>query len=240
VQQKRLRARALRGEAGTQLSEDRSTSLYRYFDAEGTLLYVGIAYDPDKRKQGHAQTAAESWYPLIAGRTVEFFETREEAEEAEVRAIRSERPRFNRRHSVTREPEVIEQDERLGRRRSRGLGRSPRATQSLQADCYRVLRERIESGYYAAGESLPAANELLRSFGVNAQTLRTACLELEKDGFIRKAGIRGYLVQTADHRRVNVCIGRPEEAAATLRAAMTGEQVDALIRALQQPVARDE
>lgn len=69
--------------------------LYRYFDADGTLLYVGIAKDPDKRYGEHASAGAR-WVPYAASRTVAEYPDRESALAAERAAIRYEMPVYNR------------------------------------------------------------------------------------------------------------------------------------------------
>lgn len=216
------------------MSEDRSTTLYRYFDVEGTLLYVGIAYDADQRKKGHSQSAAESWYPLIAERRIEVFDTRAEAEDAEVRAIRSEKPRFNRRHVAQRGPEVRADDLQREQRKWRVAAATQSTGTPQYFTIYRYLSEKIDSGWYAPGESLPTKTQLLKTFGTTGPTLSRAYQELENNGYIEKAGIKGYVVLPPEERRVAICVGRPEEAAAALRAAMTGEQLAALLVALQQ------
>jgi hypothetical protein len=85
---------------------DARTALCRFFDADDSLLYIGIAADPDHRQTQHARDAADTWYPLMATRTVEWFDTREEAGAAERAALATERPRFNMAHSPHRGPET--------------------------------------------------------------------------------------------------------------------------------------
>ncbi|MFF9168278.1 MULTISPECIES: hypothetical protein [unclassified Streptomyces] len=89
------------------MSTDRRTALYRFFDDSDSLLYVGIAYDPDRRAKLHARSAADTWWPLIKERTDEWFDTRKEAEAAEKAAIASERPRFNMKDSTHLGPEAF-------------------------------------------------------------------------------------------------------------------------------------
>lgn len=73
---------------------DKPTALYRLLDASGRLLYVGIGYRVSARYRSHA--AEKDWWPLVASRTVEWFETREAAEVAEEAAINTEAPLFNK------------------------------------------------------------------------------------------------------------------------------------------------
>lgn len=77
------------------LKAARRTSLYRYFACDETLLYIGIAYDPDARAKQHAAT--KSWWANVDhSRTlVVWFDDRESAASAELAAIRNERPLHN-------------------------------------------------------------------------------------------------------------------------------------------------
>jgi hypothetical protein len=67
--------------------------LYRHFDKEGILLYVGISYNALTRLNQHKRTAL--WFKDIVNVTIEQFETRKEVEEAELIAIRTEKPKYN-------------------------------------------------------------------------------------------------------------------------------------------------
>ncbi len=72
------------------------TALYRHFDAEGRLLYVGVSKNAAARFSQHAD---KPWFDEIANMTVERFPTRAEAEAAERAAIRAESPIHNIIHS---------------------------------------------------------------------------------------------------------------------------------------------
>lgn len=71
----------------------RRTALYRLFDAEGRLLYVGIAFNPADRWRGHSST--KFWWHEVSRREVEWRETRGDALRAEAEAILVERPLYN-------------------------------------------------------------------------------------------------------------------------------------------------
>lgn len=67
--------------------------LYRYRDACGCLLYVGITDDLDDRDVAHRRDSP--WHGLAVKREFDFFPTRDEAEEAERLAVLREKPAFN-------------------------------------------------------------------------------------------------------------------------------------------------
>jgi predicted GIY-YIG superfamily endonuclease len=69
------------------------TTLYRYFDSEGQLLYVGITGDNTKRQSQHRRSSF--WFGEIAYATFEHFEERQKALEAEGKAIKDEKPLHN-------------------------------------------------------------------------------------------------------------------------------------------------
>lgn len=72
-------------------------SLYRHFDAQGRLLYVGISKNALARMEGHAGSA---WYAQIATVTIEHYNSRDSARRAEQEAITSERPAYNKINSI--------------------------------------------------------------------------------------------------------------------------------------------
>lgn len=76
-----------------------STTLYRYFDSEGHLLYVGISGNNLKRQSQHKKNAA--WFGLVSTATFEHYESRTEALAAEKLAIQRENPAHNIQHAKT-------------------------------------------------------------------------------------------------------------------------------------------
>jgi excisionase family DNA binding protein len=71
----------------------RVTTLYRFYDADGRLLYIGISGNPGRRFDQHAQE--KNWWVLVARSTMEHFPGRRAAERAEAAAIVREQPLFN-------------------------------------------------------------------------------------------------------------------------------------------------
>jgi hypothetical protein len=67
--------------------------LYRHFDKDGNLLYVGVALNAVSRLR-HPKVRS-SWFDDITLITIETYRTREEALIAETAAIAGEKPTFN-------------------------------------------------------------------------------------------------------------------------------------------------
>ena len=75
------------------------TSLYRHFDNNGKLLYIGISLSFLNRLGQHAEHA--HWFNSIKRVEVEHFETRNDALIAELDAIVKEKPAYNIQHNVS-------------------------------------------------------------------------------------------------------------------------------------------
>ena len=86
---------------------DKETALYRHFDAEGVLLYVGITLNWRNRTWQHKKTA--HWFRDIAEIKIEWFDKRNEAIEAERDAILNELPKYNIQLRYT-EPKKAKED----------------------------------------------------------------------------------------------------------------------------------
>lgn len=85
------------------------TILYRYFDDNNRLLYVGITKDQRKRFSSHNRKSL--WMTDAVRCTLEHFETREKAKAAETRAIQDEYPLHNiaetaRKNKIRLSPEA--------------------------------------------------------------------------------------------------------------------------------------
>lgn len=75
------------------------TILYRYFDSDGQLLYVGITGDQLKRQSQHRRSS--KWFDQVSSAQFQHYTSRAEAAAAEVRAIQEENPIFNHQHIKT-------------------------------------------------------------------------------------------------------------------------------------------
>jgi hypothetical protein len=75
-----------------------TTALYRRFDKDGRLLYIGISDWPYDRAVGHGVHSL--WVQFVASGTNTWFAGRKEASDVEKLAIKEELPLFNRLHSA--------------------------------------------------------------------------------------------------------------------------------------------
>lgn len=82
------------------VTEDQATAVYRFFDADGALLYVGLTCNPGKRWEQHS--AEKLWWSDVAEVTVEQHPNRAAADHAETVAIQAENPRYNIRKRGTK------------------------------------------------------------------------------------------------------------------------------------------
>lgn len=72
---------------------DSRTYVYRLFDRQGRLIYVGATVDPETRISVHRQTTW--WGPQIHRIKIKVYPNRQQANDAEKEAIRTEHPRWN-------------------------------------------------------------------------------------------------------------------------------------------------
>jgi predicted GIY-YIG superfamily endonuclease len=68
------------------------TAVYRLYDEDGHLLYVGCSRTPKRRIAAHR---VRPWWSAVARTDVQQFATRDEARRIETEAIQNENPRHN-------------------------------------------------------------------------------------------------------------------------------------------------
>lgn len=77
---------------------DNPTSVYRYYDKLGLLLYVGVTGRAGRRNREHSKRAP--FWPYVARQEVDHFSTPEQALIHEAKLIRINKPPFNTIHNV--------------------------------------------------------------------------------------------------------------------------------------------
>lgn len=85
---------------------ERPHVLYRFFDAEDVLLYVGRTVDPGSRWKNHSK--AKPWWIDVVTVRAEHFPDLESVSAAERRAIETEHPRYNIVHRKPRTAALAE------------------------------------------------------------------------------------------------------------------------------------
>lgn len=73
------------------------TALYRHFDTTGRLLYVGISISAGTRTEQHRRASA--WFEDVTRIEIQWHPNRAAAEAAEWKAIKNEKPLYNKAFS---------------------------------------------------------------------------------------------------------------------------------------------
>jgi predicted GIY-YIG superfamily endonuclease len=81
------------GERGVVTDDRERVALYRIRDEDDVLIYIGITNSIPVRWNGHQ--AVQPWWDEVRSLTVEWYDTRVEAERAEKAAILAEQPKYN-------------------------------------------------------------------------------------------------------------------------------------------------
>lgn len=79
------------------LFENDETELYRHYNSDGDLLYIGISISTMLRLSGHRKDSA--WFKEIETIKIERFSSRRAAFVAEEAAIKLEKPKYNIFHN---------------------------------------------------------------------------------------------------------------------------------------------
>ena len=140
------------------MEQQRSTAIYRLFDSEGQLLYVGISDRPEVRWTEHA--LSKNWWHLVAHQSIDWLPTRTVALAAEAEATKNERPLFNAIRMADGSIVKAVYDDSVAREK---------ITRAL----LREIRERVLN----AGTQVTASG-VARRFGVSASTAASAIRSL--------------------------------------------------------------
>jgi excisionase family DNA binding protein len=94
---------------------DSQTQLYRHFNRDGELLYVGISLNALGRLEQHGVVSL--WFDEIHRVEIETFASRSAALAAEREAIKSEKPRHNVQHKVVERRQIDPTESRVNESR---------------------------------------------------------------------------------------------------------------------------
>lgn len=152
------------------------TALYRYLDTEGQPLYIGITSNVKERKKSHAQSR---WDREASSFTVEWFDSTQAALAAELSAIKTEKPAYNRAHNFG--------DITLDKVDWPSLADAHR-TKAIQLA--ELMRVEIESGRWPVGHRIPRPDELASAVDIGFGTAMHAITKLIREGHVYLR--RGY------------------------------------------------
>lgn len=132
----------------------RSFCVYRCFDADGALLYIGHSARILGRLEEHA--IDKTWFSRIAQVTVEHFPSRAEASAAEAVAIEAEAPSMNVIAGVmrTKDTYVDTETRRAIGQRIREARTRAGMSQAQLAQCLRIRQSAVSQ--WERGSTLPA------------------------------------------------------------------------------------
>lgn len=154
--------------------ESKRTALYRLYDGDDRLLYIGISALPKARWERHA--TLQPWWHLVARKSLEWHDDRASAIKAEAEATAAEGPLYDRSW-----------------RRSRS---EPRGGYDYSEDVNKVvegLRTMIERGEHPAGAKI-STGPIAAEFGVSRTAAGTAMRMLTESGLLRFRVHGRYLV----------------------------------------------
>lgn len=205
-------------------------ALYRLYDAEDRLLYVGVASDPETRWKQHARYKADLWWSEVHRKTVQWFFSRLDALHAETRAIQVELPRYNiiHRPSPLTIPDMKRPDHGV-----RTMG--PRGYEPLYQYIADQIFEQIRLGYVEPGDRLPPMRDMATYFRTSMATMQNSVAALKNRGVLEGRTGTGIYVAPEEAWKAHIHIGDLRQTAVDLAAVLTPADVAELARLLTLP-----
>jgi predicted GIY-YIG superfamily endonuclease len=154
---------------------DEPTALYRLYDANDVLLYLGITFSPRARWEQHRRE--KTWAHLVTRRTVEWYPDRPSALAAEAAATAAEKPLHDYSWRHRQEQEKPE-------------WRDPEGQQVVMDGVTTAIR----NGEYVAGDLL-RMGAVGEQYGVAKATASYAMRKLADRGLLKLRYHGRYVVQ---------------------------------------------
>lgn len=144
------------------------SALYRLYDSEDVLLYVGISRYPNERLKEHA--GDKLWWHHVARHEIAWLDNRGEALKAEAEAMTEERPLYNGYHHL-----------------GRGWPQKARKYDDTaeRAAVREGVRSALERGDYPPGTLLQGA-PIGRQYGASPCTAHSVLHDLADEGLLVK------------------------------------------------------
>lgn len=169
----------------------RRCCLYRHFDADGVLLYVGISSDPGHRTFEHSVGAGRRWVNYASRMEGVWYASTEAARAAELIAIRHEAPVFN---SANRSSHAESEARKRAYEQSHvplavpGEHVPPRLT---RAEATEAVRQQILARDLPPGEKMTPIPALAVELDIGHERARLVVETLVKEGWLEKPRFRG-------------------------------------------------
>lgn len=157
------------------------TAVYRLWDAQGKLLYVGLSHSPRNRYVQHE--GDKLWWPAVERRHETWYDTRKEAEAAERAAIGNEAPLYNKT------------DENGANCLPHDCLNADARSESSSA-VLPILEADLRAGSYPKHRFLPMPVELGRRYGHAARHVLAALNELQGKGLVHRVSSNRYIPTT--------------------------------------------
>lgn len=145
------------------------TDLYRYLSADGRLLYVGVSLNAALRAGAHR---LRPWWHEVATITVEHYDDRGAALDAERRAILTERPAYNVTHNADKIGTTPERARALAAERAKRYRDRRRGHEHAMSDDPRARAKRKMRRGAKIGDLDPEEQEAVRAYNREYQRAR--------------------------------------------------------------------
>ncbi|MFV8317046.1 GIY-YIG nuclease family protein [Mycobacterium sp. 23] len=151
--------------------------LYRFFSEDGALLYVGITNSPRDRFSQHRSTAP--WWKEATNITLTRYTNRNELAAAEIQAIKTENPKYNRTHT---QPPPAQANRPIRKLRSSNARRGEPI--SNQANAFQAPDAIACDGYQPPQDKLPLA-AARKTWALPCPDCNSSPVYQEPDGLIK-------------------------------------------------------
>lgn len=160
------------------------TALYRLYDVDDQLLYVGISHEPEERLKDHKWDPHHGrWTDQVVRQEIEWCASLSAARGAEAQAIQAERPLHNGTHNHPLAPFSAEAWPKIPGRHGK--------VDALAA----LICEEIDAGRWRPGMKIPASKALALATGMSKSAATNAIRKLHAEGrlkVIRGVGVFVY------------------------------------------------
>lgn len=153
-------------------------AVYRLWDTDGNLLYIGSAYDPEERCKAHR---SKPWWPSVVRRTEEWHSTRGEAYAEEMKAIAVEGAKYNQMGApgyTTPQTDAVKQRNALAKTRGKLISEG----YSVKNDIREAAREAGYSPREIERLTTLAEIEFLEWTGLFARSVKWRREQIERYG----------------------------------------------------------